>query len=403
MKIGVWLGVYDNPKKGGGFYYVDKLISAIDSYQFNPMIEICFVVEGICSQKFQKEVIELSPIKMSLINRALCRIPFPFSTKYRNYVHKLTDGKRAEKYGCLLKEKQVRLLYYIYPFTCVIPNFPFIITNWDIGHCSTYAFPEVALPGTFSWRANCWYRDTLPRALSVFAESEAGKRELVQYTTINASKIKVVPIFSGDCVKQVMPVEQQNVFLDSHRLRKEKFFFYPAQFWAHKNHIGLLKAFSIFLKQYPDYKLVLTGSDKGTLSYVLKRVAQLKLNDAVIYLGFVSTEEMNTLYQNATSLVMPSYMGPTNMPPLEALELGCPVICSDLTGHREELGEAAIYFNPMDSEEISNAMISICLNRDIYANRIKEQAIKTVFTIENALRAIDKNLCEAIIIRDNWE
>ena len=84
------------------------------------------------------------------------------------------------------------------------------------------------------------------------------------------------------------------------------------------------------------------------------------------------------------------------------MELGCPVICSDLPGHREELGSAAIYFNPMDSNEIANAMIEVFLNRDTYKSRIREQANKTPFTIDNALKAIDKNLCEAVIIRDNW-
>lgn len=403
MRIGIWLGKYNNPQIGGGFSYVDRLITAIDSYQFNPMVDICFISEGECLRKLKKPVIEIQQIEMSLLNRLLCKIPYPiFRVYYKGFLQKRLAEINAEKSKCLLKEKQVRLLYYIYPCICAIPDFPFISTNWDIGHCSTYAFPELASQAEYLGRDR-WYRDFLPRALFVFSESEAGKEELIRYTTINTSKIKVVPIFAGDCVKQVMPKEKQEAFLNSRNLTKCRYFFYPAQFWAHKNHIGLLKAFSIFIKEYPDFKLVLTGSNQGTFSYVMKMTCQLNIQEFVSYLGFVSMEEMNTLYQNATSLVMTSYNGPTNMPPLEAMELGCPVICSDLAGHREELGDAAKYINPMDVNDIAKAMKEVASNRDNYIKRIKEQARKTYFTIENALNAIDKNLCEAVLVRENWD
>ena len=226
---------------------------------------------------------------------------------------------------------------------------------------------------------------------------------MIQYSNINPQRIKVVPIFAGECVKHVMSEDGEKSFLKSKLLSKNKYFFYPAQFWAHKNHIGLIYSFKSFLTSYPGYKLVLTGSDKGTLDHVRKTVNSLGLQDSVLFMGFVSTEEMNALYRNATSLIMASYMGPTNMPPLEAMELGCPIICSDLAGHREELGEAALYFNPLNSEELTNAMNTMVTERDSYLQRIRKQAKETRFTLENALKAIDKNLCEAAIVRNCWE
>jgi len=56
--------------------------------------------------------------------------------------------------------------------------------------------------------------------------------------------------------------EKQNEILRKYDLIKNQFFFYPAQFWAHKNHFGLVSAFARFLKSNPDYKLVLSGTDK---------------------------------------------------------------------------------------------------------------------------------------------
>lgn len=276
------------------------------------------------------------------------------------------------------------------------------MTNWDIGHLSTYSFPEFFMTYSFSSR-NRIYKDLYPKALFIFTESEAGKKELIQYTGINPQHIKVVPIFAGECVKHVMDSDKENFFLTEKKLEKNKYFFYPAQFWAHKNHIGLIKAFKLFIDEYPGYKLALTGSDKGTLSYVKTTVSQLGIQDSVLFLGFVSTEEMNALYRNATSLIMASHFGPTNMPPLEALELSCPIICSDLAGHREELEDAALYFNSLDINELVDAMIEMVENRDKYLQKTIAQAQKTFFKLDNALKAINKNLCEASIVRDCWE
>ena len=99
---------------------------------------------------------------------------------------------------------------------------------------------------------------------------------------------------------------------------------------------------------------------------------------------------------------MATYNGPTNMPPLEAMELGCPVICSDLAGHHEELGDAAIYFDPENPSDIAKAMKTVCIDNKKYIQCIKEQKNYTYFTIDNALSAINKYLCQAVQIRDNW-
>ena len=402
MRIGVWLGSYLNPLNGGEATYIDRLIKAIDDYQFDPLIDVCFITVGDISRDIKKNIVKLQYRPCALQTLLLWLFSFARINCFINgYIQKIIDERTLASFTKQLKDARIELVYYMLQSQCVLPNYPFISTNWDIGHLSTFAFPEVASQSEFVRRSS-WYRDVLPRALFVFAESEAGKEELIKYTTINTSKIKVVPIFAGGCVKQIMPIEKQKAFLNSKKLTRHKYFFYPAQFWAHKNHIGLLNAFSIYLKEFPNYKLVFTGSDKGTLSYVLQIATQLNIQESVSYLGFVSTEEMNTLYQNATSLVMPSFMGPTNMPPLEAMELGCPVICSDIAGHREELGDAAIYFNPLDSTNMAKAMRDISMNRDLYLRRIKDQAGKTAFTIENAIKAIDKYFSEAMLIRRNW-
>lgn len=400
MKVGVWIESDFAPTEGGGFSYIDKLVKAMDEYTFHPSLEICFVHEGEEDDiQLKREVVNLKwNYKISLWERLLLRIPI-VSAKMRSKLSK----KKHVAYRRILRQHGVHVLYYLRQLDCHVPGFPFVMTNWDIGHSSTYAFPELVTDGYYNFevRSN-FYVHVLPQALFVFAESEAGKQELIRYTNIADFKIKVVPIFAGNSVLLQVPKEQQIEILNSYGLTPNHYFFYPAQFWAHKNHYNLLLAFSQFVEIHPDYKLVLTGSDKGNLDYIQKTIQKLNLKDKVVFPGFVPMEHINTFYKNATALVMASYFGPTNMPPIEAMELGCPVICSELTGHREILDDAAIYFDPMFPDMIANAMEQMLKNRESYEKRITDQRLKSKFNIDVALQNINKYLQELIPIRSTW-
>ena len=72
------------------------------------------------------------------------------------------------------------------------------------------------------------------------------------------------------------------------------------------------------------------------------------LEDQVRFTGFVSNEEINYLYSQSLALVMPTYFGPTNIPPLEAFKLNVPVLYSDLPGLRDQVNDAALLLNLND-------------------------------------------------------
>jgi glycosyltransferase involved in cell wall biosynthesis len=176
------------------------------------------------------------------------------------------------------------------------------------------------------------------------------------------------------------------------------FIHYPAQFWAHKNHYNLLVAFRNVLNEFPDLKLIFTGSDKGNKNYITSLIKEMKLNNSVIDLGFVSNEELKWLYLNSSGLVMPTLLGPTNMPLLEAAELNCPVACSNFPGHIEQLGDYGYYFNPESPEEIAQVLVKML-------NENKDQKIKkyvSKFNISETIKQIDKSFSEIKQIRFTW-
>ena len=82
-------------------------------------------------------------------------------------------------------------------------------------------------------------------------------------------------------------------------------------------------------------------------------ITQNGLADNITIMGFVSNGNITYLYKHAAGLVMPSYFGPTNIPPLEAMALGCPVAVSDKYAMPEQVGDAGLLFDPDSPDQIA--------------------------------------------------
>lgn len=397
MKIGIWLRYGYSPSVGGGFSYFDALITKLQTYKFCDEVEWCFVSPGSKSEDAQTVSLGLIPDKY-----------WPFNILAKN--NKIAKffffiNSKLLKQRCLktLRSKGIGIIYYPNQDDTILRDFPFIATLWDMGYFQTFPFPELTIGNNFRGRYELITK-TMQKALMVFSESEAGRQELERYANINPVKVRVVPIFASNVINMNTEKTLQTEILTQFKLSKNKFFFYPAQFWAHKNHICVVRAFAEFVKVNPEYKLVFTGGNKGTMPYIKKVCEDLQLSNSVLFLGYVSRDALYTFYKNATSLIMASYFGPTNMPPIEALSLGCPVICSDISGHREIMEDAALYFKPQDSVALLKCMrIVNGAERESFLKKIKDRAELSKFNIDNALMCMDKYFKEALIIRDNWE
>src|SRR5262249_49471664 len=95
----------------------------------------------------------------------------------------------------------------------------------------------------------------------------------------------------------------------------ERYVFYPAQFWAHKNHLGLIEAVRRLRVELPDLQLVLAGSKKNAYLAVERKVKSEGLEGVVRFLGFVPEKDLPMLYRRAVALILPTFFGPTNIPP----------------------------------------------------------------------------------------
>lgn len=176
----------------------------------------------------------------------------------------------------------------------------------------------------------------------------------------------------------------------------DKYVFYPAQFWQHKNHINLLKAINLLVEDIPDIHLLLVGSEKNGMKNVKRYLVDHELADHVTIKGFVSDGSLAYLYRHAVGMVMPSYFGPTNIPPLEAMSLGCPVAVSNKYAMPEQVGDAGLLFDPDSPEEMAVCIRKMWCDEELRQEMIRKGYLRiqkwTLKVFDRKLQRVIKNI-----------
>ena len=99
---------------------------------------------------------------------------------------------------------------------------------------------------------------------------------------------------------------------------------------------------------------IFCGRDKGNLKFIRKKISEYKINTNIKILNYIEDKEVWALYKLSKALVMPTYFGPTNIPPVEAWSLNVPVIYSSyLKNHGKN---AALYFKPDSEDDLIKAL-----------------------------------------------
>lgn len=414
LRVAVFVEENSLPTEGGGYSYYQTLASEIDLYTFSDELEILYLLPSSSnsSYPFKKRTITARQdftdrILYALFHKLYRFIHWIFPKGADSVLETLTEiisGIANRNAIIALRKEKIDLVYYLKPNDHPM-NFPMIVTHWDVGHKSMYPFPEVASNGNYKKRET-YYVNMLSKALLILCESAAGAAELKHYYPINDKKIKVLPLFGGEVVNLQVGNNEQHDILQKYGLKKDGFFLYPAQFWAHKNHFNLVVAFKQLLEHsgHEDLRLVLCGADQGNMNYIKDLVASLQMSRAVIFTGFINNRVLHTFYKNAISLVMPTYLGPTNLPLIEAAMLNCAVACSDLEGHHEILGDTGLYFDPSNATAITGCMNRMFdqPGRSILQLRALEHIKTSAFHVSKSLTVLERILLDIKPVRKAW-
>lgn len=253
----------------------------------------------------------------------------------------LDAGAEHNAFERRLVADQIDLVFFPGPsiLALLCENLNFVMTVWDLCHRDFPEFPEVRGRRQFECRDEL-YRECLPKATGILVDSELGRTNVARRYAVDPDRIVVAPFFAPP-LPNSGPEGVASVRA-KYRLARS-YVFYPAQFWAHKNHTYIIRALDLARRNYgTECDAVFCGADAGNEPHVRRIAGHLGLADGVRFLGHVPREDLAGLYQASLALVMPTYFGPTNIPPLEAFELGVPVVYSNLPGLRDQVQDAAI-------------------------------------------------------------
>jgi len=323
-----------------------------------------------------------------------------FEDKKRIYKIKIEDAGDplilAKTLSQIIEENKIDFwfcpLLDLFPRCLKIPS-AVTIPDMQHEHYSEFFKKEVLL-----WRKNN-LKPSCDIADIVFTLSEFSAKDISE--KLGIEKDKIVPAYIGcsDIFKNQKI--KGNVFFKAKYDLPDKYIFYPANFWPHKNHENLFRAVKQYKKIFKkDINLVLTGYDENNLPVIEKNIESLGLKNNVRILGYLDAGDMPFVYANAQALVFPSLFEGFGMPIIEAMWQDCPVLCSKNTSLPEIGKDAVLYIDPENPKDIALKINEIIENKKLRNALIeKGRVVRELFSYEKCAKQTLKTIEKAV---ENW-
>lgn len=262
----------------------------------------------------------------------------------------------------------------------LVCNIPQITTLHDL---TPQKFPGLVLskdPLLF-FRQRLYFElqnEALKKCKFIITVSKNTKKDVLKILKYPSDKI--YPIYEGvESHFKPIPYARASTTLKKYSVEKP-YIFYLGGFGKHKNVLNLVKAFNCVKDDYKDMRLVLGGkasdansSGQNTYSDLVAYVKGKNLKRRVDFVGFISEEDLPSIYSNAKVFVFPSKYEGFGFPPLEGMACGTPVICSNAASLPEIGGKAVLYAQSVD--EIEDALRKIFDNAYL-AKELRDKGIK---------------------------
>jgi glycosyltransferase involved in cell wall biosynthesis len=205
------------------------------------------------------------------------------------------------------------------------------------------------------------YTERIKRCLKwtdlIITMAETTKEDIVHYLQVNPHKIWVIPLASRYSIQENLktaPTDEQPYIL------------FVGTFEPRKNIKTLVLAFDYLKKKFDlPHRLVLIGKKGWGYESILKCIENSAYNKDIYHLNYLADELVAQFYQHAEVFVYPSFYEGFGLPVLEAMNLGTPVITSNVSSLPEVVDSAAITINPQDFIELAEAIFKVLSNDDL--------------------------------------
>ena len=316
IKIGVFLE--GSPKMGGGFYQSLKsslLLSKVKDYNSDIEIIITDKSTETYFNNINLRTVLFKPNKIYKYYSELFEIDAA-----KQLLNKL---KLKHSFTSFIKKNKYDLVVFLGPSLMAkyCADISFIFNIWDLDHKKNTQFPEHNLNYNYEKKEKL-LNEVIYRAFRIIVPHHANKIDFENLYKVPAEQIvnqNLIPILPEVFLEKKKNLDYKKIFDELSLPKDKKIIFYPAQFWAHKNHKYIIDTVQILKKEnIQDYFFVFCGTDKGNLSYIKNEISDKKLESNFKILPFIDDDNLISMYLNCDAVVMPTYCGPTNLPIYES-------------------------------------------------------------------------------------
>ena len=264
-------------------------------------------------------------------------------------------------------------------------SIPSIFNPHDLQHLH---YPHFFSESQINYRETI-YQTGCTRARIVVVASQWVKQDIIDHYCINPNKIQIIPWAPPTQAFDIPSSETISEIESKYGLNKP-FAFYPAMSWPHKNHLRLLDAIA-YLRDNENLivNLVCTGDKTNDFfPKIEERIVQLNLDDQVKFLGIIPHSELRSIYGLSQFIIVPTLFEAASGPVFEAWYEGIPVACSAVTSLPEQVGNAALLFNPNSTENIAIVLKKMSTDQELRDN-LKRKGTKRLqdFSWERTAKA----------------
>lgn len=206
----------------------------------------------------------------------------------------------------------------------------------------------------------------ISKSSGILTVSEHSKRDILKFfSSYPEDKVFVTPLAAN---KNFKPLDKNTckLYVEKTYGVRSPYILYIGGFSLRKNALGLIKVFSrVYRDLNLPYKLLIGGSLKDEGSKLSAFVKENKMEDKIIFAGYIEDDVLPILYNACEAFVYPSFYEGFGLPPLEAMSCKTPVITSNLTSIPEVTGDNAILINPYRLDELEKALVTLLNDEDL--------------------------------------
>lgn len=249
---------------------------------------------------------------------------------------------------------------------------PFVVTIHDMVHHKISGHKKSRIWKFYAYQY--LIQKVAEKAKAIFTVTEAAKLEIIKYLNVPAEKIFVT--YEAPAIQDITPTPAEQI--KQKFLLSRPYFLFVGTMERKKNLPMLAKAFDLFLTKYKfDMDLVIVGKVDNHYPEIKDQVLDISHVNRLVLTGFVEEKDQAALYQGAYAFITASLHEGFGLPGLEAMRYGLPVLASNTAVFNEVYDNGAIYFDPLNPEDIAKHMQLVAQDTQFHA-QMQEKSVARV-------------------------